>query len=1031
MRYCWVWLFLVLFPCSAFSADVPEVFAGKVFDAAGAPVAGATVWLTSENWDEPGTPPILARREVAEDGSFRFTDLPAAPERPGSYSVVARADGWAFAWSGRLRQSRRQIRLRLCNEFPLRGRVVGPDGEPVAGVRPRVTFLTHRPGFDPLAIGTFSSAFAPPVAISEMMVTATDDAGRFALRSIPLGVNMHLRIADERFASAFAGPAWRELREGREIEITLERPGTIRGRVLDARDGTPKPGLSVGSWFADTTTTDADGRYELTNLRPGMHHVYLRELPTEFTAKAISDIKVEPGATVDDVNLLIERGVTIRGRVTAQGTGEPIADYGICCNTQQQPRVGMSWPMIESGPDGRYSLQAPEGEAELRALDTPEGWVSAIPHSRTGHLRRMDISARQDPMEVNFEAIRACSISGEVLDPKLQAAAGATVVLHSEALVADYLMETDEQGRFGYSSARPDSEYSLWAYRGDDMTLEAQKVTAGRDGPVTLRLDAGARAAVSGRVIGEDGRPASYALLIPWMDEAPDNCALADDQGRFVVRSIWPGVKGRLKIEAGGYAEQEVEIGPLMPGEQRDVGEVRLAVAGMVVTGRVLRPDGSPEAGIAVDAWRRRGPFSRRFRAVTDLDGRFRIEGLPQEELYLTADRFRGSSSDELVGPDKTDVIITAIPWEELILRRHPLETPLKRDGGRLTGTLRGLYRVRAARFGEIGEECLGLDLETDVKPGEGWQGGMPDVRVTDDRGRRLEPVRGNVEVALRSLELVQLPEADAASLTIEVGRASREYGEPIVFDSLRPMTPMQRGGVAVVLGEMELTDDWISPGRGGVPAEAQLPPYLAAKLYMLAAPSPPGALGTVRVMDAGPELLRRAQILYTPGSMGLGATRGPWTDGRGNAIALMRPARYGPAWVAGIRSGDEVLSCDGVSWKRVVEAARYFRERPVGTEVTLRVRRGEEELDIPVVLGKWEEQFEAEARQALLMLRELAGEGAEDATLRCYELQSVGDHGPIPLPEALCVTLKQRVRQFVAEVSFEGVPVPEEMLRR
>jgi len=129
------------------------------------------------------------------------------------------------------------------------------------------------------------------------------------------------------------------------------------------------------------------------------------------------------------------------------------------------------------------------------------------------------------------------------------------------------------------------------------------------------------------------------------------------------------------------------------------------------------------------------------------------------------------------------------------------------------------------------------------------------------------------------------------------------------------------------------------------------------------------------------------------------------------------------------MRSG-QLLSCDGFETQDPDEMARHIREHPPGTEVTLRVRRGEEELDVPVVLGKWEEQFEAEAQQALLMLRELAGEGVEDATLVCYELQSVGDHGPIPLPEALSVTLKQRVRQFVAEVSFEGVPLPPELQR-
>lgn len=1033
MRCLCVLLLLMLCSPAAFCADVPEVFAGKLLDATGASVGGATVWLTTEDWGNGEGPTILARSETADNGSFRFVGFPAAPEDPGLYNVVAYKQGWAFAWSDRMRHARRNIRLTLGREFPLQGRIVGPDGKPVAGLQPMVSFLTHRPGFDPLAIGTLSSAFAPPPAVSDLMVTPTDETGHFRVRGIPPGSRMSLKVTDERFAHTSVRLAWGELREGRPIEIALAPPATIRGRVLNAEGGTPRPGVSVGLYAGGGTTADANGRYEFRNLRPGVHHVYLHELPRQFTARAVSDVKVEPGATVENVDLLIERGVTIRGRATAQGTDEPIADYGICCNTQQQPRVGSAWPIIKTGADGRYSLQAPEGEAKLRPFDLPEGWLSAIPHSRIGHDRRFDVSAQQEPIEINFEAVRACSVSGEVLDPELQGAAGATVLLrHPDLLVADRSAETDEDGRFSFHGLRPGTEYSLWAYRGDDMTLEGQKVTAGGDGPVTLRLDAGARPAVTGRAIGEDGRPASYALVIPipWVPEAPSNCALADDQGRFVVRSIWPGVKGELRIQAGGYAEREVELAALVPGEERDVGEIGLAVANMVVTGRVLKPDGSPMAGVRVEVWARMGRFPHPSMTSTDLQGRFRIEGLPREELYVSADQFKCHSSRELVAPGKTDVVITATPWDELILFRHPLQPPLKRKAGELTATLHGLYRVKAIAQDGTAEQCLGLELQAMVARREGERGVVPTIHVSDNEGRKLAGVRASAKVHLRSLELYQLPEADASSLTIEVGQQFEGYGEPILFEPLEPMAPIPNNGLVVMLGKLELTDEWIPPGRGSRDAAQLLPPYLLARVYVLASRSTSCRLAA-RVIDGGPELIAKEEIFYSPGSSALGCVfRVSFDQGR-NKIYRLMPMRYGPAWVAGIKPGDRLLGCDGIEAEDQREMLRYIREQPAGTEVTLRVRRGEQEIEIPVVLRKWQEDFVAEAQQALLMLRQWAQEAAEESTLMCYELQSTGGHGPMPLPQALSVSVRPYVRETVAEVTFDRVPLPEELRRR
>ncbi len=448
----------------------------------------------------------------------------------------------------------------------------------------------------------------------------------------------------------------------------------------------------------------------------------------------------------------------------------------------------------------------------------------------------------------------------------------------------------------------------------------------------------------------------------------------------------------------------------------------------MVVTGRVVKPDGSPVAGALVGAAQSGGRLSHRFTTTTDLQGRFRIDGLPREAIYVSADRSRYHSSRERVAPDGTEVVITAIPWDELILARHPLEEPLKQEGERTTATLRGLYRVKTVYRGEVGEECLGLDLETRTTRREGEPRLSSTVQATDDRGRRLERRFGRVQVNGRSLSLFQLPEADATSLTIEVGHEVLLYGDPILFDSMQSMVPVEKDGVALVLGKAELTEDWISPGQGA--PDPQLSPYLGVRVYRLAGGRTRYDLGSVSFPGGGPDLILRNEIPYAPDALRLACVLQPQPDRNGTMAARMRVMLYGPAWVAGIRDNDVLISSDGVTWKSVTEIARYFREQPVGTKVTLRIRRGQEELQVPVVLGKWEEKLEAEAQQALALLRNFADQDAEDLALMCDELQSAGGHGEIPLPEALSVTIRPRFPNMVPEVTFEDVPVPEEMRR-
>ena len=154
---------LVAFPLPAHAQDAPQVFAGTVLYPDGKPAAAANVWLTFEDWGETYEASVRAETRTDAEGRFEFTDVPGAPEEPGSYSICVYQEGWAFAWAGRTRQADANLLFVLERAISLRGRILDAEGKPVSGIRPQVGFLSRLASFDPPEIKSYGGAvLAPP-----------------------------------------------------------------------------------------------------------------------------------------------------------------------------------------------------------------------------------------------------------------------------------------------------------------------------------------------------------------------------------------------------------------------------------------------------------------------------------------------------------------------------------------------------------------------------------------------------------------------------------------------------------------------------------------------------------------------------------------------------------------------------------------------------------------------------------------------------------------------------------------------------
>jgi protocatechuate 3,4-dioxygenase beta subunit len=219
-----------------------------------------------------------------------------------------------------LSAARLNAEIELEPAVTLRGRVVDPNGAPVAGAALAAN-LTGQTG-----------------AVSDTRFK-TDAGGRFELHLPASGAveyNLVAHDGDWRTSRNWANGYGEPLRtapgqtlEG--IELRLTKGATIRGRVVD-RQGRPVAGKAVvakanhpraNRYFQPRATTDAEGRFELRNVEGGSNYVMVEQywVPEDGPAGSWRRIEVTPGEDVDDVELIAKPEPAASGPFFRVGQG--------------------------------------------------------------------------------------------------------------------------------------------------------------------------------------------------------------------------------------------------------------------------------------------------------------------------------------------------------------------------------------------------------------------------------------------------------------------------------------------------------------------------------------------------------------------------------------------------------------------------------------------------------------------------------------------------------------------------------------
>jgi len=331
------------------------MISGRVLDAAGKPVIGATLWFRWES-SQCKLPWCISqphKERTDDDGEYSITDL----DGPGSWLVSATAPsswpqpepqedqrfGWAQTFYPGVTDPRLAVRVMTGSELwldiklaavpvhRLRGVVLDVNGDPVPN-----TAVTMRKGMD-----------------SPILHQDTKDDGTFEFETLTDDYWWISTKADPRGLKLFAA---REIQVNghdlENVELRLTAPFSFHGRiVMEVPDGLPAPGLpnalpkvlpnvvlafSTGAGLADAPggigNPDAKGYFTvLQNLYPGPYQIFsLGEPPPQYYLDSIrlgdrdalaSGVQILSGSEPLTITYKLNGG-TVNGTVEKCASGE-------------------------------------------------------------------------------------------------------------------------------------------------------------------------------------------------------------------------------------------------------------------------------------------------------------------------------------------------------------------------------------------------------------------------------------------------------------------------------------------------------------------------------------------------------------------------------------------------------------------------------------------------------------------------------------------------------------------------------------
>jgi hypothetical protein len=577
--------------------------AGRVTDGKGEPLSGVSVVATES---EPGGMPMMfggaeAEEDVvrtASDGSFTLR------LEEGSYDFNFRREGYApriVRAHGVSRAAGAPLVTTMEPATEISGRVLR-GGSGVAGVN----------------VNAFTSG------VNATAVTAPD--GSFTLSGLaPGSLRVMLWKGDEFIQDARTLTA-----PSRDVVIEIPGGGRVTGRVVDKSSGKPLTSFQAGVSSSRSGTmmmgsvqmrefSSEDGSFTLESVPAGSLSL-VASAPGYTMARL--NVTVEEGKTLSDVELPLDVGVRLTGRVTGPD-GTALGDVTV--RVEPSPTRGFSMRTAES-----TSITDANGEYSLEALPPGDETIAFTHATYVAARKQVTLKGREAKLDVQLTGGQR--VTGTVVTEAGAPVPGARVTADGPGMRMASA-DTNASGMFELESLPP-GRYRFTAFKTGAGRGSVEDVDVASNQQVRITVQEGAT--IYGRIIGLPPEELAATTVAAHAGRSYVTASV-DATGSYRLEGAPTGtVMVSAQVEADDIVWQRtspVRTVEVAPGASQNVDLTFRT--DIVIRGRVTR-DGSPLQGGSVMFIPRGATRAQTYASTsTDQQGMYSLSGAEEGEYSV------------------------------------------------------------------------------------------------------------------------------------------------------------------------------------------------------------------------------------------------------------------------------------------------------------------------------------------------------------------------------------------------------------
>lgn len=694
---------------------------------------------------------------------------------------------------------------------------------------------------------------------------------------------------EEPSASSVEVPPVTSLDEPPQPKAQASMGARVSGLVV--REGKPvaRARVTLRAAVPLVTLSMDDGRFLFEDIPSGQ--IYLSASAGDSASDVMGPLQVQPSSRLEDLQLTLLPALSIDGRVVDLLTQRPIAGATVVTPSQ----AGTT--------DAQGQFKVTGAKTQIWLDVSAPGFISrtewvSLELARTGG--RLDV--------VLTPSSRLEGTVTEAGNPVAAATVWAEVAEGARRGERSLIAFTDKEGKFSLECGAGSVQLAAVTPRGTRVKGPFVRVAVGEK-KTGLVLDAAEVTTAEGVVqLSGQPLPGAQVTAIDAQTEELSGIGTSGPDGRFRFDSL---VLGRYVVQVRANAITS-SAGPFDHRGDGQLWQVQLQ-AGKVLQGRV-----QPKSAGVVVRWRSGSWSGPSAQTVTDAEGKFRFEGLPDEVVSLDAEGPAGAATARARAG--TEVLLTLQKSEVIVHLKDERGGPVS-DGLILARSLETGTTRRHQVLAPDGVARFDLPIgrwELSLEAGRGRSAAV-NVDVTSAGAQAVLTLESTIVVTGKVIEKTSGLPISGARVEAVSGEFGRAMRVSVLTDARGEfqLPPVQRN--SAVHAEREgFLGQWLRADVGG-PLSFALDRPNAQQQQQLAQNGPPQFEGVGMTLDArqGPVMV----VVVSEGS---------------------------PAERAGVQAGDVILAVGGVPTAGQPLDAVVGRIRgPAGTPVVISFQRGGQSFEL------------------------------------------------------------------------------------